>query len=269
MARPDPLRVRLFGYGVPYQVHLSNGDSVDPLPTTATDEARDLAGELRVLRAGDGEPCAGDPSAWALSMPFGRCGVEGLPHEHLMVHHAREAWLDLLRPEGFEQCALRQGEITTLVPGVVARVRARPQPGRRVIVAFQTEDRTPLLGNAAPFTLDGEVPDDYAERLVKTHAAFAAARQMEARDSSAYREALSRFFDTMAARLAGDEQVRQVQEEARTAGAYDVEDEAASFARQRELLTDDVLSRIESRDEPLFRFPGMFGGVTTLFNAMS
>ncbi|MEC7841575.1 MAG: hypothetical protein VX911_01740 [Candidatus Latescibacterota bacterium] len=269
MASSDPLGVRLFGYGVPYQVHLSNGDGVVPLATTPTDEARDLALELRVLRDGDGESFAVDANAWAFSTPFGRCGVGGLPHEHLMVHHANEAWLDLLSSSGYEQHPLRQGEITTLVPGMVARVRARPQPGRRVVVAFQTEDRTPLLGNAAPFTLDGEVPDDYAERLIKTHAAFSSVKQMAERDPTACGETLIHFFDTMAARLAGDRQVSQIQEEARIAGAYEVEDETTSFARQRELLTDDVLARIESQDELLFRFPGMFGGITTLFNAMS
>ena len=46
MASSDPLGVRLFGYGVPYQVHLSNGDGVVPMATTPTDEARDLALEL-------------------------------------------------------------------------------------------------------------------------------------------------------------------------------------------------------------------------------
>ena len=55
MASSDPLGVRLFGYGVPYQVHLSNDDGVVPLATTPTDEARDLALELRVLRDGDGD----------------------------------------------------------------------------------------------------------------------------------------------------------------------------------------------------------------------
>ena len=152
---------------------------------------------------------------------------------------------------------------------MVARVRARPQPGRRVVVAFQTEDRTPLMGNAAPFTLDGEVPDDYAERLIKTNAAFSAVKQMaESDDPSACQETLSRFFDAMAERLSGDRQVLQVRDEARNAGTYEEVAEAASFARQRELLTDDVLARIECEDEQLFRFPGMFGGITTLFNAM-
>jgi hypothetical protein len=268
MANPDPLRVRLFGYGVPYQVHFSDTDSVSPLPTSAAEEARDLARELRVLRDGSGESFNGDSDSWALSMSFGRCGVDGLPHEHLMVHHAREAWLDLLSNRGYESRPLREGEITKLLPGAVARVRARPRPGRRVIVAFQTEDRTPLLGNAAPFTLDDDVPDDYADRLIKTHAAFNAVKQMAERDPSACQKALSHFLDAMAARLAGDDQVRQAQEEARKAGTYDVADEATSFARQRQLLTDEVLARIESQDELLFRFPGMFGGITTLFNAI-
>ena len=268
MASPDPMRVRLFGYGVPYQIHLSDGDGVSPLATTAADEARDLALELRVLRDGTGELSAGDPDAWAYSMAFGRCGLEGLPHEHLIVHHAREAQLDLLSDRGYERRDLRQGEITTMVPAMVARVRARPQPGRRVVVAFQTEDRTPLQGNAAPFTLDGEVPDDYSDRLIATHAAFTAVQQKAEHDPSACRQALSHFFDAMAGRLAGDEQVRKIQEEARDAGTYEVEDEAASFGRQRGLLTDEVLTRIAARDEQLFRFPGMFGGITTLFNAM-
>ena len=35
---------------------------------------------------------------------------------------------------------------------------------------------------------------------------------------------------------------------------------------QRSLIDDELLNRIRFLDDELFRFPGMFGGITTLFN---
>jgi hypothetical protein len=132
-------------------------------------------------------------------------------------------------------------------------------------VAFQTEDRTPLLGNAGPFTLDGGVPDGYGERLVRCHAAFDRIRELAGRNPAEYQEALDRFFTGMAARIQGDEEVRRTQKVARVQGTYEVADQEALFARQRGLLTGEGIDRIRRRDEALFRFPGMFGGITTLF----
>ncbi len=153
--------------------------------------------------------------------------------------------------------------MVTVVPGMVIRVRARPRPGRRVVVAFQTEDRTPLLGNAAPFTLDGVVPDGYSERLRKCHAAFDQVRSLSLGEC---REALDLFFSGMATQIRGNEEIRAIQEEARGQGTYDADTQGAFFTRPRGLLNDEVIGRIRGQDAALFRFPGMFGGITTLFN---
>ena len=266
MSDRDPLCVRLFGYGVPYRVRFGTDGSVQPLETGPEREAEDLARELAALGGLGETPGSVEEDAWALSMPFGRCGVDGLPREYLMVHHLEEGYLDVLREDGCEAVPLEEGEMVTVVPGMVIRVRARPEPGRRVVAAFQTEDRTPLLGNAAPFTLDGVVPDEYSERLRKCHAAFDQVRVLAEGNPGEYREALGRFFSEMAARIRGNEEIRTIQEDARGQGTYDADDQGALFSRQRGLLNDEVIARIRQRDEVLFRFPGMFGGITTLFN---
>ena len=147
--------------------------------------------------------------------------------------------------------------------GAIVRFRARPLENHCVLVAFQTEDRTPLLGHAAPFTLDGEVPDDWRERLVKCHAAFDAAARVS---DGGHRPLLERFFGTMAEKLAGDPEITAAQEQARREGSYAVEAEQALFDRQLALLDEAVLDRIHDQDEAVFRFPGMFGGVAPLFN---
>ena len=256
----DPLRVRLFGYGVPYRARF-DADGV-------VREAVDLARELRALTGVSVEEAESADGVWAVSVPFGRCGVHGLPCEHLVVHHAEEAYVDVLGAQGFSENAVQQGKMVHVVPGAVIRLRARPLPGRRVLVGFQTEDRTPLIGNAAPFTLDGEVPDAYDERLIKAHGTFDQVKSQAQADPQACAEALHGFFDAMAQRIAGDAEIAEVQARARDEGSYDVEDEMALCQRQRDLLRADVLERIENRDRDLFRFPGMFGGITTLFNAV-
>lgn len=266
MTDRDPLRVRLFGYGVPYRVKFGPEGAVQPLETGPEKEAEDLARELAALAGLEAEEGPVEEGVWALSMPFGRCGVDGLPREYLKIFHQEEGYLDLLGAEGYEVVPLKEGERVKLTPGVVARVRARPRPGRRVVAAFQTEDHTPLLGNAAPFSLDGAVPDDYAERLIKCHAAFDRVKGMADSDRQGYREILDGFFRKMAAALEGDQKVSQTQKEARVQGTYDVPDQEVMFARQQGLLTAEVISRIRIREEGLFRFPGMFGGITTLFN---
>jgi hypothetical protein len=151
-----------------------------------------------------------------------------------------------------------------VVPGTVIRFRAKPRPGRRVLVAFQTEDRTPLLGNAAPFTLDGKVPEAYAERLIQCHAAFDAARCLAEADPPAYRRTLDGFFSAMAQRLADNAEVTRTQSEARAQGTYLEQDQLPLFGRQRNLLTESVIERIGQQEEGLFRFPGMFGAVASL-----
>ena len=162
-------------------------------------------------------------------MPFGRCGLNGLPREHIQVFAAREAWLDLLTREGPQVVAVKPGQPVAIEPQSVVRLRARPQPGGRVLVAFQTQDRTPLMGNAAPFTLDGEIPERWDERLRKGHDAFTEVAGLWAGDRPAYEAALERFFGSMAEKLEGDAAVAAVCEVARGAGSYDAADEGAFF----------------------------------------
>ena len=253
----DPLRARLFGYGVPYRVEVDTAGEVAPRPTDAAGEAERLCRALCQLR-GEGEGMTdGD---WVYSLPFGRCGIQGRPREHIVADFCAEAYLDVLSVEGVKTQPLAAGEIADIEPGSVVRFRARPLENYCVLVAFQTEDRTPLLGHAAPFTLDGEVPDDWRERLVKCHAAFDAA------SDGGHRPLLERFFGTMAEKLAGDPEIAAAQEQARREGSYAVAAEQALFDRQRALLDEGVLDRIRDQDEAVFRFPGMFGGVAPLFN---
>ncbi len=252
----DPLSARLFGYGVPYRVEVDAAGGIVPWPTDAAGEAERLCHALRQLRgAGEGIPA----SDWVYSLPFGRCGIQGRPREHIVAHFCSEAYIDVLAVDGLKTQPLAAGEVADIEPGSIVRFRARPLQNHAVLVAFQTEDRTPLLGHAAPFTLDGEVPDDWRERLVKCHAAFAAAAR------GGHRPLLDRFFGAMAEALAGDPEIAAAQEQARSEGSYAVADEQALFERQRALLDQAVLDRIRDQDEAVFRFPGMFGGVAPLF----
>ncbi len=260
----DPLRARLFGYGVPYRVEVGETGTVAPRPTDAASEAERLCRALRQLREEGHDVTDGD---WVYSLPFGRCGIQGRPREHLLAHFCAEAYIDVFSMDGVKTQPLAVGEIADIEPGSIVRFRARPLENHCVLVAFQTEDRTPLLGHAAPFTLDGEVPDDWRERLVKCHAAFdaAAARASD----GGHRSLLERFLGTMAEKLAGDPEITAAQEQARREGSYAVAEEQALFDRQRALLDEGVLDRIRDQDEAVFRFPGMFGGVAPLFNLVN
>ncbi len=258
----NPLRVRLFGYGMPYQVQWAADGTVVPLAVDPAAEAERLADELTDPPAPP--RAAQDPSVWAVSMPFGRCGVDGLPREYLLPLQVEEAYLDVLAPEGPCQHALVEGAVVRVVPGTVIRLRARPRPGRRVLVAFQTEDRTPLLGNAAPLLLSGELPAAYAQRLVRCHGDFAALQARALADPAAYRADLQAFFSTMAARLAEQSEVAPTQARARAEGSYRDDDPLPLFAGQAALLSPAVLTRIRAREDGLFRFPGMFGAVASL-----
>jgi hypothetical protein len=261
----DPLKARLFGYGVPYRAHLGPEGQLLPLETSPEREARDLAGELAALAGQGRAPAQREIGDWATSVPFGRCGVENVPLEHLKIFNAEEGWLEVLAAEGVRQIPVREGELLRINPRAVVRLKVRPRPGRRVLVAFQTQDRTPLLGNAAPFTLDGQAPDEYGARLSKTQAAFVEVRGLAQTDPNAYRAALEGFFGRMVEKVEADPQVRQTQALARQEGAYATEGEETLFARQQALLSPEVIGRIGKRDPELFRFPGMFGGITTLF----
>ena len=266
MPNTDPLRARLFGYGVPYRAHINANGEVTPLATDAHREATDLANELAALTDMDWIPTQAAEQTWALSMPFGRCGVAGRPLEYLTVHHIDSGFLDVLGPEGYEERSITAGIPQTITPGMVIRLRAQPQQGHRVLVGFQTEDRTPLQGNAAPFTLDGIVPDAYDARLGKAHAAFQQVQNMATTDPLGYRNTLKHFFTNMAKAIAANADIPKIQAEAQHQGAYSVADETIQNARQQALLTPQVLERIRKQDADLFRFPGMFGGITTLFN---
>lgn len=265
----DPLRARLFGYGVPYRARLTPEGLLLPLETSPEREAADLARELSALEAQLAPPQNGEEVEWVTSVPFGRCGVENLPLEHLKVFHFSEGWLEVLTAEGHREVALAEGALVRIDPQSVVRLRARPRAGRRVLVAFQTQDRTPLLGNAAPFTLDGQVPDDYSTRLAKAQAAFVHTRSLATADPGAYREVLVGFFARMALKVASDPQVLETQTQARQEGAYGTGQEEALFARQQGLLSAEVIDRIGRQDPELFRFPGMFGGITTLFKILN
>ncbi len=259
----DPLQARLFGYGVPYRVEVDAAGVVAPRPTDAAGEAERLCRALRQLR---GEGNGATDGGWVYSLPFGRCGVQGRPREHIIAHFCAEAYLDVLSMDGLKTQPLAAGEIAHIEPATVVRLRARPLENHCVLVAFQTEDRTPLLGHAAPFTLDGEVPDDWRERVVKCHAAFAATA---ARVGGEHRPLLERFLGVMAEKLDGDPAIPAAQEQARCEGSYAVEDEQALFERQRTLFDEAVLARIRDQDEAVFRFPGMFGGVAPLFSLVA
>ena len=234
--------------------------------TSADQEARDLARALALLAGEQVDSSPAKEDVWAASMPFGRCGLDGSPREHLIVHGAEEAYLDVLTLDGARVTPIGSNGIVAVEPQTVVRLRARPMAGQRVLVGFQTQDRTPLMGHAAPFTLDGVIPDDYAERLRKAHGIFAEVRGLSSDDRPAFLQALEGFFGGMRQRLAGNEEVAAVAAEARRVGSYDVVDEREFFDFQRSMLDAELLERIRSQDSELFRFPGMFGGITTLFN---
>ena len=102
----DPLRARLFGYGVPYRVEVDETGAVAPRPTDAAGEAARLCRALSQLR-GEGEGTTdGD---WAYSLPFGRCGIQGRPREHIVAHFCAEAYLDVLSMDGVKTQPLAAG----------------------------------------------------------------------------------------------------------------------------------------------------------------
>ena len=84
-------------------------------------------------------------------------------------------------------------------------------------------------------------------------------------DSEDRRRELISFFSYMSSTMKDDSKLECLQEAARSAGSYDVKDQGVCFARQKNLLTDEVINRISRGDEKLFRFPGMFGAVAPLF----
>ena len=102
----DPLRVRLFGYGVPYRVGVDEVGVVAPRPTDATGEAERLCRALRQLR---GEGYGATEGDWVYSLPFGRCGIQGRPREHIIAYFFAEAYIDVLSMDGVEMQPLAAG----------------------------------------------------------------------------------------------------------------------------------------------------------------
>ena len=258
-----PLGARLFGYAILYRARLRGGGAgaaCDPLPVDPAEEARALAGELRCHLEGgvSGSGEAGDEVG--LSVPFGRCGLDGRPLEHVRIHHVTRAFVDVLTPAGARSEPVQEGRTVLVAPGAIVRFRAFPRPGRRALVAFQTEDRTPLHGHAAPLTRPGEAPHAGAvERLRQTTDAFG--ELWGGGDGSS----LESFFTGMASTIEGDPRVEAARLAARASGSYEAGADPSLFDRARDLLTPGVLERIAGAEEPLFRFPGMFGAVASLF----
>lgn len=257
------LKTRLFGYGTPYRVQIGADGTLAPVDTTPEEEAEALATLLSALGHDLPEAPVVDADPWAYSMPFGRCGIEGLPREHIQVHFSRAAYLDVLDEGGMTTHALGNGQIVAIEPGSIVRLRARGLCAGRVLVAFQTQDHTPLHGNAGPFMYGGAVPEDWQERLVACHAAFDGVAAMQAGDR---RQVLRSFFAAMASGLVGGAEIGPLRSAAESAGSYAAADEAPFFARQQTLLDEQTVGRIRQAEAGVFRFPGMFGGVAPLFS---
>ena len=262
-ATDGPLGARLFGYGILYRARLRGDDAsaaCDPLPADPAEEARALADELRCHLEGGASGAGESPDEAGLSVPFGRCGIGGRPLEHVRLYHAARAFVDVLTPQGAASRPVEEGRTVLVSPGSVVRFRAVPRAGHRVLVAFQTEDRTPLHGHAAPLTRAGEPPPAGAEaRLRQTTEAFAELWKSGGGSS------LGSFFGGMAAAVAEDPGVEAARQAAQASGSYEAGADPALFDRARALLTPGVLERIAGGEEPLFRFPGMFGAVAPLF----
>ena len=277
--KQDPLRPRLFGYGLLYPAHLSDDWRIDPLAAAPGPEAGALAAALaRMVGAGAGptwrapaqSPAGQAADLWCVSVPFGRCGLAGRPREHIRVHGAVEAYHDALGPEGYRQTRLSADQTVAFEPGLLHRLRARPGGDGRVLVAFQTEDRTPLHGHAAPVSRRGEgVAAHHPARLAGAWQAFEGLRELAAADPEAYRAELVEFMGRMAVAVAGDPEMARIQTEAEAAGTYELADQEPLFQRQAALLTPEVIQRVAAADSDLFRFPGMFGAVAPLFSLLN
>ncbi|MFH1567909.1 MAG: hypothetical protein ABIL09_07895 [Gemmatimonadota bacterium] len=267
----DPLAPRLFGYGLLYRVAL-RGDALVPAPAAAASEATALAAALSALASGGlaaADASGSGPGSWCASVPFGRCGIDGRPREHVRLWGASEAYHEILGPAGYESRPVEPGQTVTFLPGLLHRLRARGIGDGRVLVAFQTEDRTPLSGHAAPVNRgDQAAPTTHPERLLGAWAAFEALRALAGPDPGAYQRELARFFGRMANALSANPEMARIQAAAAAAGAYDAPDQDLLFRRQSALLIPEVLERVAAADPELFRFPGMFGAVAPLFSRL-
>jgi len=271
--RQDILRSRLFGYAILYRVREVSDGQYESVAATVGEEARALADELQ-LHVGQSS-AAGVASSEkitsteqqeiALSVPFGRCGISGRPLEYVRLFHAEQAWLDTLGPEGAASRAITEGETVLVEPGAFVRFRARPRPGRRVLVAFQTEDRSPLAGHATALVHAGQSVAAEAEaRIEQTTSVF----DLLANDSEAARSRINTVFSDMTDAVSDNIEISAAQESARTSGSYEAGGAPSLFEDAEKLLTPETIDRIRSADPDLFRFPGMFGAVTPLFTLL-
>ena len=261
------LSQRLFGYGIPYEIKIDSSGKFSPVKWEANVQALELSKTLESWsREGKNYSVSESGSSWAYSMPFGRCGLAGLPLEHLQVFDAEEIHIDVLSEAGLERKLMSEDDIILIRPLTVIRLRLRPKPGRRAIVAFQTEDQTPLAGNAGPYSLQGvNLSTDPFDRFVASQEAF---EQTSSMDSKNRNQELAGFFSEMALNLKDGSELEFLQDSARSAGSYDAGDQNTFFIRQKTLLTDGVLYRISKADPELFRYPGMFGAVAPLFSLL-
>lgn len=262
MAIDEILRSRLFGYAILFRARWQDG-AVEPVVVDPQDEAQALS---RELQHHVGQPVGGESDRRdgeiGVSVPFGRCGIDGVPCEHVRMYNVDEAWIDRLTAAGLQSDAVSEGETLLVEPGSFVRFRGRPRSGHRVLVAFQTEDRSPLAGHAAPLSLaDEPTPADAGPRLATTSRAF----QTLADDPDAAAGRLQELFEQMRGVVTSSDDVAHAQQAARQAGSYDLGAADEAFDAARALLNSDVIGRVARSDEALFRFPGMFGAVAPLF----
>ena len=98
------LSQRLFGYGIPYEVGIESSGKFSPTKGEGNVSALELSKTLESWsREGKNYPVSEAESSWAYSMPFGRCGLAGLPLEHLQVSDAEEIHIDVLSEAGLER----------------------------------------------------------------------------------------------------------------------------------------------------------------------
>jgi hypothetical protein len=278
VGRKDPLAPRLFGFATLFRAHVGS-KGVEPIDSDASVEADALAkaiadhvgvpfdSRLQAESLDDESPDDGEE--WGVSVPFGRCGVHGRPHEHIRIYGAEQAWCDRLAEDGTQTTvSVEEGEDVTFLPGHVQRIRARPREKGRVLVAFQTEDRTPLAGHAGAWLGDEaeSVPDNPSQRVLLTHRAF---NKLAASDPSQIQQQVTAFMQKMHDQLVEDESIEAEHAAAKAAGSYLAGADDALFERQRDLINPTVLAQIAAMDTGRFRFPGMFGAVAPLFYLVS
>ncbi|MBT4612863.1 MAG: hypothetical protein HOM68_08155 [Gemmatimonadetes bacterium] len=273
----DPLVPRLFGFATLFRAQVGP-TGIQPVDSDAAVEAdalaRAIADHVGVsfdasvqAESVGAEPLEGGLE-WGVSVPFGRCGVHGRPHEHVRIYGADQAWCDRIAADGSQTTvSVEEGEDLTFLPGHVQRIRALPREKGRVLVAFQTEDRTPLAGHAVAWMGDEaeSVPDDPAQRVLLTHRAF---NKLAASEPAQIQQQVTAFMRQMSD-LVQNESIEAEHRTAKAAGSYQAGADDALFERQRCLVNSSVLAQIAARDAARFRYPGMFGAVAPMYDLVA